>query len=86
MLVLNEYPVVVVESQQEGARASVPREDAVHDGLFAGPWIGEESIVDGVFERHASPGALLLTFHDHDRVLVQQKRNGQQGLRILGWL
>jgi hypothetical protein len=27
-----------------------------------------------------------LTFHDFDRVLLQQKRNDQQGLRTLGWL
>ena len=56
------------------------------DVVFAYPWPGEESIVDGAFARHASPGALLLTFHDLDRVLVQQKRNDQQGLRALGWL
>ena len=56
------------------------------DVVFAYPWPGEESIVDGAFARHASPGALLLTFHDFDRVLLQQKRNDQQGLRTLGWL
>ncbi len=56
------------------------------DVVFAYPWPGEESIVDGAFARHASPGALLLTFHDFDKVLVQQKRNDQQGLRTLGWL
>jgi hypothetical protein len=54
--------------------------------VFAYPWPGEESMVDGAFARHASPGALLLTFHDFDRVLVQKKRNDQQGLRTLGWL
>ncbi len=56
------------------------------DVVFAYPWPGEESIVDGAFARHASPEALLLTFHDFDRVLLQQKRNDQQGLRTLGWL
>jgi hypothetical protein len=57
------------------------------DVVFAYPWPGEESIVDGAFARHASPDALLLTFHDFDRVLVQQKRNDdQQGLRTLGWM
>jgi hypothetical protein len=56
------------------------------DVIFAYPWPGEESIVDGAFARHASPGALLLTFHDFDRVLVQQKRNDPQGLRTLDWI
>jgi len=56
------------------------------DVIFAYPWPGEESVVDGAFARHASPGALLLTFHDFDRVLVQQKQNDQQGLRTLGWM
>ncbi len=56
------------------------------DVVFAYPWPGEESIVDRVFARHASPGALLLTFHDHDRVLVQHKHSDQQGLRTIGWL
>ena len=56
------------------------------DVVFAYPWPGEEAIVDGTFARHASPDALLLTFHDFDRVLLQQKRNDQQGLRTLGWL
>lgn len=56
------------------------------DVIFAYPWPGEESIVDDAFARHASPGALLLTFHDFDRVLVQQKQNDPQGLRTLDWV
>ncbi len=56
------------------------------DVVFAYPWPGEESVVDSAFARHASPGALLLTFHDHDRVLVQHKHSDQQGLRTIGWL
>jgi hypothetical protein len=56
------------------------------DVVFAYPWPGEEDIVDGAFARHASPDALLLTFHDFDLVLLQQQRSDQQGLRTLGWL
>ena len=56
------------------------------DVVFAYPWPGEEAIGDGAFARHASPDALLLTFHDFDRVLLKQKRNDQQGLRTLDWL
>ncbi len=56
------------------------------DVVFAYPWPGEEAIVDAVFARHASPDALLLTFHDFDRVLVQRKLDDQQGLQTLGWM
>ena len=56
------------------------------DVVFAYPWPGEESIADGAFARHASSGALLLTFHDFDRVLLQRKCSDQQDLRTLGWL
>ncbi len=55
------------------------------DVVFAYPWPGEEAFMDGVFARHASSGALLLTFHDWDRVLVQRKlANGE--LLPLGWM
>ena len=56
------------------------------DVVFAYPWPGEEAIVDGAFARHASPDALLLTFHDFDRILVQRKLDDQRGLRTLGWM
>ena len=56
------------------------------DVVFAYPWPGEESIVEGAFARHASPSALLLTFHDLDRVLIQRKQNDQQDLWALGWV
>ena len=56
------------------------------DVVFAYPWPGEEAIVDGAFARHASPDALLLTFHDFDRVLVQRKLADQQDLQTLGWM
>jgi hypothetical protein len=56
------------------------------DVVFAYPWPGEEDIVDGAFARHASPDALLLTFHDFDRVLVQRKLDDQRDLKTLGWM
>ena len=56
------------------------------DVIFAYPWPGEEAIVDGVFARHASPDALLLTFHGSDWVLVQRKVGDLQGLQSLGWM
>ena len=56
------------------------------DVVFAYPWPGEEAIVDGAFARHASPEALLMTFHDFDRVLVQRKLDHQEDLQTLGWM
>jgi hypothetical protein len=45
-----------------------------------------EAFVDGVFVRHASLGALLLTFHDLDHVLVQRKLAHNEELLPLGWM
>ncbi len=56
------------------------------DVVFAYPWPGEEAFVDAVFARHASPNALLLTYHDFDRLLVQRKRADNEELLPLGWL
>jgi hypothetical protein len=56
------------------------------DVVFAYPWPGEEGFVDGVFARHASDAALLVTFHDFDRVLVQRKRALQGDLLPIGWM
>jgi hypothetical protein len=56
------------------------------DVVFAYPWPGEEILVDSVFARHACPGALLLTYHDFGRVLVQRKPVLDQELQILGWM
>jgi len=56
------------------------------DIVFAYPWPGEEACVDGVFARHASSGALLLTFHDRDRVLLQRKLPDSENLQSLGWM
>jgi hypothetical protein len=56
------------------------------DVVFAYPWPREEAFIDSVFARHASPDALLMTFHDHDRVLVQRKVEGNQDLMTLGWM
>ena len=56
------------------------------DVVFAYPWPGEEACIDGVFRRHASPGALLVTFHDWDYLLVQRKVRGETELASLGWM
>jgi hypothetical protein len=56
------------------------------DVVFAYPWPGEESCVDQVFARHASPDALLVTFHDWDYLLVQRKLADPPELLTLGWM
>jgi len=56
------------------------------DVVFAYPWPGEEVSVDRVFARHASPGALLLTFHDWSRVFVQRKVADDGKLLPVGWM
>jgi len=56
------------------------------DVVFAYPWPNEEAFVDDVFSRHASANALLLTFHDLGRVLVQRKVSDHTQLQTLGWM
>ena len=54
--------------------------------VFGYPWPSEEAILDKVFMRHASPGTLLVTYHDSDHVLVQRKVAGSKELITLGWM
>ncbi len=56
------------------------------DIVFSYPWPGEEDMMDRIFARHASAEALLVTFHDFGRVLVQRKLHHQKDLRTLGWM
>ena len=56
------------------------------DLVFSYPWPGEELSCDEAFMRHTRPGALLLTFHDHDRVLLQRHEEGAAELVPLGWV
>lgn len=44
------------------------------DVIFAFPWPDEEQFVAGLFERHARPGALLVTYHDGDDLRLRRKR------------
>lgn len=54
--------------------------------VFAYPWPNEESFVEDVFMRHASPGTLLVTYHDREFVLVQRKLADSAELFTLGWM
>jgi hypothetical protein len=74
------------ESFDHGAWEEIGLEPEDCDVIFAYPWPGEEAVMDDVFARHAAPDALLLTFHDFDRVLAQRKVAHDDSLRIVGWL
>jgi hypothetical protein len=43
------------------------------DVVFAYPWPDEEGVIEELFLRYASPGALLVTFHGGQDVRVQRK-------------
>jgi hypothetical protein len=43
------------------------------DLVFAYPWPDEEGVVDRLFERYASPGSVLLTFHGSDDLRLRRK-------------
>lgn len=55
------------------------------DIVFAYPWPGEDRMYDQLFARHATPGALLITFHEQSRVLVQRRTEDDEELAPLGW-
>jgi hypothetical protein len=44
------------------------------DVIFAYPWPDEEMVVENLFERHASPGSLLVTYHGGDQFRLQRKK------------
>src|SRR5947209_8921143 len=44
------------------------------DAIFAYPWPDEERGVTALFERHAGPGAVLLTYHGDDELRLRRKR------------
>ncbi len=55
------------------------------DVYFGYPWPGEESLLDELFVRYASIGALLLTYHDATGVLVQRKTHDSGVPDVIGW-
>lgn len=54
--------------------------------VFAYPWPGEEEAHDRLFARRSAPGALLLTYHETSRILVQRYTGDADELESLGWL
>ena len=43
------------------------------DCIFAYPWPGEDDVVTAIFDRYAARGAVLLTFHGQDGLLIRRK-------------
>ena len=56
------------------------------DVVFAYPWPSEEALIDDTFMRHARLGALLVTLHADDLVLVQRKIADSTELFTVGWM
>jgi hypothetical protein len=48
------------------------------DIVFAYPWPDEEQLTDDLFERWATPGALLVTYHGGEGYRVQRKRRARR--------
>jgi hypothetical protein len=69
----------------EDAYAALGLLPAACDVVFAYPWPGEEDVYDRLFARHATPGALLLTYHECSRLLVQRRNDDAEELQSLGW-
>jgi hypothetical protein len=55
------------------------------DLFFAYPWPGEEYLFDAIFTQCAGAGAILLTYHDGSRVLIQRKTESSDVLEVIGW-
>jgi predicted O-methyltransferase YrrM len=47
------------------------------DVVFAYPWPDEEHVIWTLFERFASTGAVLITYHGSDDIRVQRKTQGR---------
>ena len=47
------------------------------DVVFAYPWPDEEHVIWTLFERYASTGAVLITYHGSDDIRVQRKTQGR---------
>ena len=79
-----DCPYTVPDTAGDGW-AELGLDPAAADLVFAFPWPGEEAFHDELFRRHTTPGALLLTFHEHSRVLVQRHEPDADELLPLGW-
>jgi hypothetical protein len=49
------------------------------DLIYAYPWPDEERLVEELFDGHARPGALLLTYHGERGLWLRRKAGGRNG-------
>jgi SAM-dependent methyltransferase len=62
-----------LRTDRPDAYADFDLEPEDFDLIYAYPWPGEEQVIFDLFERSASVGALLLTFHGQDGLRLQRK-------------
>ncbi len=62
-----------LETEGDDAYQDLEMEVEDFDLIYAYPWPGEEQIVFDIFEKFASNGALLLTFHGQEGLRLQRK-------------
>ncbi len=70
---------------QHSAYAEMGLDPEDFDVFYAYPWPGEEDLFDALFTRYAGVGALFLTHHDTEGVLVQCKVAPEAPLKVIGW-
>lgn len=65
--------VTWLRTDRPDSYADLDLEPEDFDLIYAYPWPGEEQVIFDLFERSASVGALLLTFHGQDGLRLQRK-------------
>ena len=78
-----EYPWWDVGAPNGYEELGVEPEDC--DVIYAYPWPGEESIIDALFARSASVGALLVTNHGVSGMRFLRKVNEANECELVGW-
>lgn len=74
----NDAGVVWLVTETDDAYDELGLDPDDFDIIFAYPWPGEEDVIDRLFDRCASDGALLLTYGQCNTVRLQRKRPARQ--------
>jgi hypothetical protein len=51
------------------------------DIIFAYPWPDEEHVIATLFDRHAAPGAVLISYHEGEDFRIRRKVRSRKGRR-----
>src|SRR5207245_905660 len=54
------------------------------DVIFAYPWPDEEGVTEGLFDRHARAGAVLVTYHGGSEFRVRRRKGKNKARRGSG--